>query len=558
MKKLYMLLAAVLLMVITGCGGGGGGSTPTVSSAKAITAFNIVSPVAATGVITESTHTIAITVPYNTTSVTQLVATFTTTGTSVTVGSTPQISGTTPNDFTNPVVYTVTGVDASTQNYTVTVTVSPLSSSLDTTFGTSGMVTTPIGSGNAVAHALGIQSFDSRIVVAGSSNNSSNDDFTIVRYNTDGSLDTTLNATGTKPGMVTTSIGSGDAVANALGIQSDKKILVAGYSLLSGTENVFTLVRYNTDGSLDTTFNATGTKPGTVTTSIGSVGDYALALGIQSDGKIVVAGYSYNGTKYDFALVRYNTDGSLDTTFNATGTKPGTVTTSIGGSINDYANALGIQSDGKIVVAGYSYNGTKHNITLVRYSTDGSLDTSGIAGIGFGTTGIITTSIGSIDDEAHALGIQSDGKIVVAGSSYDNTSSKYDFALVRYNTDGSLDTTFNATGTKPGTVTTPIGSDGYWDYAYALGIQYDKKILAAGSSNSGSNYDFALVRYNTDGSLDTTFNATGTKPGTVTTPIGSSDDFALALGIQLDHNIVVAGYSLIDSNDDFSLVRYLP
>jgi uncharacterized delta-60 repeat protein len=129
---------------------------------------------------------------------------------------------------------------------------------------------------------------------------------------------------------------------------------------------------------------------------------------------------------------------------------------------------------------------------------------------------------------------------------------------VRYNTDGSLDTTFNATGTKPGTVTTPIGSDGYWDYAYALGIQYDKKILAAGSSNSGSNYDFALVRYNTDGSLDTTFNATGTKPGTVTTPIGRSDDFAFALGIQPDHNIVVAGYSLIDSNDDFSLVRYLP
>ncbi len=552
MKKLYMLLAAVLLMVITGCGGGGGGSTPTVSSAKAITAFNIVSPVAATGVITESTHTIAITVPYNTTSVTQLVATFTTTGTSVTVGSTPQISGTTPNDFTNPVVYTVTGVDASTQNYTVTVTVSPLSSSLDTTFGTSGMVTTPIGSGNAVAHALGIQSFDSRIVVAGSSNNSSNDDFTIVRYNTDGSLDTTLNATGTKPGIVTTSIGSGDAVANALGIQSDKKILVAGYSLLSGTENVFTLVRYNTDGSLDTTFNATGTKPGTVTTSIGSVGDYALALGIQSDGKIVVAGYSYNGTKYDFALVRYNTNGSLDAGFGI----GGTVTTSIGGSINDYANALGIQSDGKIVVAGYSYNGTKYNITLVGYNTDGSLDTT------FNATGtepgIVTTSIGSIDDEAHALAIQSDGKIVVAGSSYDNTSSKYDFALVRYNTDGSLDTTFNATGTKPGTVTTPVGSDGYWDYAYALGIQYDKKILAAGSSNSGSNYDFALVRYNTDGSLDTTFNATGTKPGTVTTPIGSSDDFALALGIQLDHNIVVAGYSLIDSNDDFSLVRYLP
>jgi uncharacterized delta-60 repeat protein len=122
---------------------------------------------------------------------------------------------------------------------------------------------------------------------------------------------------------------------------------------------------------------------------------------------------------------------------------------------------------------------------------------------------------------------------------------------VRYNTNGSLDTGFGIGGI----VTTPIGSDGYWDYANALGIQSDKKILAAGSSNNGSNYDFALVRYNTDGSLDTGFG-TG---GKVTTPIGSSDDFALDLGIQSsDGRIVVAGYSLIGSNDDFALVRYLP
>jgi len=558
MKKIVMLLAALLITVITGCGGGGGDSMPAVSSAKAITAFSIVTPVAATGVITEATHKIAITVPYNTASVTQLVATFTTTGTSVKVGSTVQINGTTANDFTNPVVYIVTAADASTQNYTVTVTVSPLSGSLDTDFGTSGMVTTPVGSGNAVAHALGIQS-DGKIVTAGSSNNGSNDVFTLAKYNTDGSLDTTFNAAGTKPGTVTTPIGSGNAVANALGIQSsDGKIVVAGYSLLSGTENVFTLVRYNTDGSLDTTFNAAGTKPGIVTTPIGSLKDYALALGIQSDNKIVVAGYSFNNNKYDFALVRYNTDGSLDTTFNAAGTKPGTVTTSIGGSLNDYANALGIQSDGKIVAAGYSYNGTKYNITLVRYNSDGSLDADPVTGFGAAHTGIVTTSIGSgsiIDDKAHALVIQSDGKILVAGSSYDNTRSKYDFALVRYNTDGSLDTDPVTGFGAGGIVTTPIGSDGYWDFANALGIQSsDGKILAAGSSNSGSNYDFALVRYNTDGSLDTGFG-TG---GIVTTPIGSSDDYALALGIQSDHNIVVAGYSLIGGNYDFALVRYLP
>jgi uncharacterized delta-60 repeat protein len=124
---------------------------------------------------------------------------------------------------------------------------------------------------------------------------------------------------------------------------------------------------------------------------------------------------------------------------------------------------------------------------------------------------------------------------------------------VRYNTNGSLDPGFGIGGI----VTTSIGSDGYWDYAYALVIQpSDGKIVAAGSSNSGSNYDFALVRYNTDGSLDTGFGI----GGKVTTPIGSSDDFAIALGIQPDHNLVVAGYSysLIGSNYDFALVRYLP
>ena len=250
----------------------------------------------------------------------------------------------------------------------------------------------------------------------------------------------------------------------------------------------------------------------------------------------MVAGYSFNSTsnKYDFALVRYNANGTLDTTFG-TG---GIVTTSVG-SINDYADDLGIQPDGKIVVAGYSYNSSnKCNFALVRYNANGTLDT------GFGTGGIVTTSIGSGYDYAHALVIQSDGKIVVAGSS--SNGSKYNFALVRYNANGTLDTGFG-TG---GIVTTPIGSG--FDSAYALGIDTDGRILAAGYSNNGSNYDFALVRYNANGTLDTGFG-TG---GIVTTPIGSIDDYAFALGIQSDGGIVVAGRSYNGSNYDFALVRY--
>jgi uncharacterized delta-60 repeat protein len=139
---------------------------------------------------------------------------------------------------------------------------------------------------------------------------------------------------------------------------------------------------------------------------------------------------------------------------------------------------------------------------------------------------------------------------VVAGSSYNGT--KYNFALVRYNTDGSLDTGFGADNT--GIVTTPIGSN--YAFAYALGIQSDESIVAAGFSNNSSNYDFALVKYTKDGNIDTTFG-TG---GIATTPIGSSDDFAYALGIQSDKKIVVAGtfYNISSSKYDFALARYLP
>ena len=408
----------------------------------------------------------------------------------------------------------------------MTVTLSPaLSGSLDTTFGTGGIVTTAIGSYDAYAYALGIQS-DGRILAAGYSSNGSNYDFALVRYNTNGSLDTTF-GTG---GIVTTPVGSGNAIANALGLQSDGRIVAAGSSY-NGSNYDVTLVRYNTNGSLDTTFG-TG---GIVTTPMGSHDAYAYALGIQSDGRIVAAGYSSNGSNYDFALVRYNTNGSLDTTFG-TG---GIVITPMGSGY-DIANALGLQSDGRIVVAGSSYNGSNYDFALVRYNTNGSLDTT------FGTGGIVTTLIGVGDSEVLALGIQSDGRIVAAGKSPDGSNN--DFALVRYNTDGSLDTTFG-TG---GIVITPVGSG--CDYANALGIQSDGKIWAAGKSFNGSRYNFTLVRYNTDGSLDTTFGTSGT----VTTPIGNYDSYAIALGTQSDGKILAAGSSDNGSNINFALVSYLP
>jgi uncharacterized delta-60 repeat protein len=171
-------------------------------------------------------------------------------------------------------------------------------------------------------------------------------------------------------------------------------------------------------GGLDVCFGVGGKR----TTAIGSGYDFANAVAIQSDGKIITAGYySLNNSTYDFALARYNTNGSLDTSFDI----DGKVTTAIGSS-NDFANAVAIQSDGKIVAAGSSGNGSNSDFALARYNTNGSLDTS------FDIGGILTTAIGSRNDFAYAVAIQSDGKIVAAGY-YSLNLSDNDFALARYN-----------------------------------------------------------------------------------------------------------------------------
>ena len=219
---------------------------------------------------------------------------------------------------------------------------------------------------------------------------------------------------------------------------------------------------------------------GKVTTDFGD-DDCAYAVSLQTDGKIVAAGYSRGGSKDVFALARYNNDGSLDGTFG-TG---GKVTTTIGDAARVYA--ISLQSDGKIVAAGYSTIGGNNVFALARYKSDGSLDST------FGTDGKVTTSIGADNDEACAVSLQTDGKIVAAGYSF--VGNRFVFALIRYNNDGSLDSTFDSDGI----VTTAIGSKHNW--AYAVSIQTDGKIVAAGYSNDAGRMVYALARYDSSGSL---------------------------------------------------------
>jgi uncharacterized delta-60 repeat protein len=391
--------------------------------------------------------------------------------------------------------------------------------SLDNTFGAGGIVTTDFGNDYADGYSVAIQ-IDGKIVVAGDDYHT----FTVVRYNTDGSLDSTFDS----DGKVITVIGTGGADAKSVVIQNDGKIIVAGFSG-NGTDWDFTVVRYNSNGSLDNTFDFDGI----VTTPIGvGSADYAYSVKLQLDGKIVLAGNSND----DFAMVRYNSDGSLDNTFDS----DGKVTTDIGG-IDDGCSSMAIQTDGKIILAGCSYtniNTAPSNNALARYNTDGTLDST------FATNGIVTWSMGAGSSFENAIAIQTDGKIVSAGMSYTYITG-WDFTLVRLNSDGTFDNSFDSDGK----VTTDLG---YNNGAYSIAIQNNGKILVAGNANDGGPYsDFALVRYSTDGSLDSTFDF----DGIVTTNIGN-DDHVHSVALQNDGKILIAGFSNNTNSYDFAVVRY--
>lgn len=340
-----------------------------------------------------------------------------------------------------------------------------INGTLDSTFGTSGKAITLFGSSNSMALGVALQT-DGKIIAVGRTENGPwTSNFALVRYNIDGTLDSTFGTVG----KIITSLGSSDDVANAVAIQNDGKIIAAGYSD-NGTDYNFALVRYKSNGELDTTFGTNGK----IITSVSGSYDEAYSIALQPNGKIVVAGSASNGSDNDFAVIRYNINGTLDTTFG-TG---GKVITSLG-NYDDGALGVALQTNGKIVVAGFSNINQYGDIdfAIVQYDTTGLLD------VGFGTGGIVTTPFGSNGDVARALALQTDGKIIAAGTSY------VDFAAIRYNTDGTLDVNF---GTGGKVTTSFAGSNGE---AYAITIQTDGKIVIAGTASS-SNCDFAVVRYN--------------------------------------------------------------
>ena len=271
-------------------------------------------------------------------------------------------------------------------------------------------------------------------------------------------------------------------------------------------------------------------------TAVQVVGD-ALGVALQADGKIVVVGNNGNPANVDIKVIRYNTNGALDSTFDG----DGIVETPIGGS-SDVAFAVKIQPDGKILVSGRSDSDPVfvNSFAIVRYNTNGSLDTT------FDTDGIVIV-LGPGNAITDSMALQSDGKIVIAHNYY--TGSAYALTVLRYESDGSPDTSFD----NDGRVLTTVGTN--VEQAY-VAIQKDGKIVVACSSytSNAAGYDFWVVRYNTDGSTDDTFG----NSGLVVTPIGAGAAFDMprSIAIQANGKIVVGGKSPNGSNLDFVAVRY--
>lgn len=366
-----------------------------------------------------------------------------------------------------------------------------------------------------------------------------------------------LDASFDEDGVVTTRVSPNDDCAFDVAVQPDGKILATGYAIDPSTGSDFALVRYLPDGTRDPTFNGDGDDDGMITTDFFGGTDEGYALAIQSDGKIVVVGVA----GYDFGLVRYNVNGSLDdggpndiTAGDSFGTG-GKVTTDFLYNL-DGAFDVAIDAEERLVVAGYAYHWAHcdFDFALARYLPDGQLDQS-FDGDGDNDGKIMTDFVGTYDT-AFGLSIFDDGRIVLGGGAYDIAENTADFALARYLSNGAPDGTFGTGGLVTTNFQEPNDS---YDHAYGVAIHEDgglEKIVAVGVSGADSaEGDFALARYLPNGDLDGTFGKNA--DGKVTTDFSGGYDFAWSVAIGPGGKIVACGSAQDGQTDyDFGLARY--
>ena len=382
------------------------------------------------------------------------------------------------------------------------------SGDLDPAFGAGGIVNTDITLGDDRAQRVALLA-DGKILVAGTGNQNGNQVQTIAKFLPDGNLDLSFGINGKVIGPSGTGYG--------LAVQTDGKFVVAGY-VWDGSRFDFLVTRYHQNGSLDVDFSGDGIA----IPIVGGTENQAYAVLIQPDGKILVGGYSETGSSFDFALVRLNPNGSLDTSFSGDGKVVTSVTTG-----QDNAYDLALQADGKILLAGWGGPLNDGGLELVRYDSTGNLDTT------FGVGGIVF-----LHEITHCLAvcIQTNGKILVSGGSRVGIGGTYDMAVARFDENGNLDTSFS----EDGIVYTSLRDND--DKSYCMALDSAGRIVVGGTSlenNTSGKKDYVLVRYKPNGTLDLDFS----RDGKIITEIAESDDFARSLAIQPNDMIVLAGFS---------------
>ncbi len=397
--------------------------------------------------------------------------------------------------------------------------------SLDTTFDDDGIVMYDSNKYEG-ATSVGINE-NNQIVVGGYVGFTTG--YLLLRYENNGTLDSTFGT----DGIVTTTINGTNDSINDLKFDDVGNIIVAGATrnTASSFELEFVVARYDTFGTLDTSFD----NDGIVTLAVGIENSAANSLNIDSDGTIVVAGYGTidsNSALGDFALMRLNDDGTLDATFD----DDHYVVTDIDQFYN-ISNDVAVGEDGSIYVLGYVSADDYDHMALSKYGSDGIIDTA------FGQNGHYSFHDNASDNYGGAVAIDADGKIVITGNGYFSDSSSNDVIIIRLNTDGTLDTTFDG-----GVVITDIDNSGDDDSADAMLIDSDGKILVAGSQRPRTHANLVLIRYDTNGSIDTTFGTDGYS----VVDLGN-DLYANAITQDHDGNIIVAGKYRLGSYQGIAL-----
>jgi uncharacterized delta-60 repeat protein len=398
---------------------------------------------------------------------------------------------------------------------------------LDLTFDADGLVTVGVGTFDDKVHDMAVQP-DGKIVLVGQTYSATNYDFVIARLNTDGSLDSDF-GTG---GVVILPIGSDDDRAWGVAIQSNWQIVVIGETDNGSFVNNIAVARLNNDGTLDFSFGTNGI----VTSPIPLASAYPKAVAVGSNGSIFITGGAYSSSQLDLFVAKYDTYGALEPLFG----NAGIAVIPVFPLHTDLGNDIALRNN-KIIIAGTALNFSHNDFLLAQLNSDGSLD------VDFDTDGLVVTAIeGTFNEYANGLAVQDDGKILVVGAS---NSTFNDFITVRYNEDGSYDTDFGVNGVA----ITDFGTSTDFADATDVVIQSDGKIVVGGYRNIGVSLSYAMARYEEDGTLDATFGDNGT----VTTAFGfGGDDQGLALAIQEDGRILLAGASYDGTQNLISVARY--